>query len=45
MNMKRSKLPDYDYMAAYIRVQEKLAIADAVKLKDKIIAETKAIAA
>ena len=32
--------PDFEYMAAYIRVQEKLAIADAVKLKDRIIAET-----
>ena len=36
-------LPDYNYMTAYIRAQEKLAIADAVKLKDRIIAETKAI--
>lgn len=34
-------LLDYDYMSAYIRVQEKIAIADAVKLKDKIIAHTK----
>lgn len=32
--------PDFEYMAAYIRVQEKLAIADAVRLKDRIIAET-----
>ena len=35
--------PDYNYMAAYIRAQQKLAIADAVELKDLIIKETKRV--
>ena len=37
--------PDFDYMASYIRAQEKLAIADVIKLKDKSIAEAEAIIA
>lgn len=32
--------PDYDYMAAYIRAQQKQAIAEAVKLKDRIVTDT-----
>lgn len=35
--------PDYCYMEQYIRVQEKLAIRDAIQLKDRIIEETKCI--
>ena len=35
--------PDYSYMEQYIRVQEKLAIRDAIQLKDRIIEETKCV--
>lgn len=35
--------PDYTYMDQYIRAQEKLAIRDAVQVKDRIIEETKNI--
>lgn len=35
--------PDYTYMDQYIRVQEKLAIRDAVQIKERIIEETKNI--
>ena len=35
--------PDFDYMEEYIRIQKKLAIKDAVLLKDKIIEETKKV--
>lgn len=31
---------DFDYMVSYVRAQKKLAIADAVRLKDRIIRET-----
>ena len=34
---------DYDYMERYIRATEKLAIADAVKYKDKLIETTRQI--
>ena len=37
--------PDFEYMSAYIRAQQKLAIADVVRLKDRIIAETKHVVA
>ena len=37
--------PDFDFMAAYIRVQQKLAIADAIRLKDRIIEESKRVVA
>lgn len=35
--------PDFDYMGAYIRAQQKLAIADVVRLKDRIIEETRRV--
>lgn len=34
---------DFDYMERYIRAMEKLAIADVVKYKDKVIATTKQV--
>lgn len=36
---------DFDYMERYIRAMEKLAIADVVKYKDKVIATTKEVVA
>ena len=36
-------MPDYSYMEQYIRVQEKLAIRDAIQLKYRIIEETKCV--
>lgn len=36
---------DFDYMERYIRAIEKLAIADVVKYKDKVIETTKKIVA
>lgn len=35
--------PDFTYMTAYIRAQQKLAIADVVRLKDRIIEETRRV--
>lgn len=35
--------PDYAYIATYIKAQEKLAIRDAIELKDLIIKETKKV--
>lgn len=36
-------VPDFEYMEAYIKAQEKLAIKDVVLLKDKIIDKTKKV--
>lgn len=36
---------DFNYMEQYIRAMEKLAIADVVKYKDKVIAMTKEVVA
>ena len=38
-----SGVPDFEFMAAYIRAQQKLAIADVVRLKDRIIEETRRV--
>ena len=35
--------PDFDYMARYIRVIEKLTIANVVKYKDQVIDATKTL--
>lgn len=36
-------VPDFDYMKKYIKVIEKIVIADVVKYKDEVIAKTKEI--
>lgn len=41
--MKSSGTPDFDYMEQYIRALEKLAIADVVKYKDKVVEISKGI--
>lgn len=41
--VKSDGAPDFDYMERYIRAVEKLAIADVVRDKDRIIAATKQI--
>ena len=41
--VKPDGTPDFDYMERYIRAVEKLAIADVVRDKDRIIAATKQI--
>lgn len=41
--MKLSGTPDFDYMERYIRALEKLAIADVIKYKDKVVEISKGI--
>ena len=40
---KNGYIPDFEYMKKYIKVIEKLVIADVVKYKDEVIAKTKEI--
>ena len=41
--MKSSGTPDFDYMERYINALEKLAIANAVKYKNKVVEISKGI--
>lgn len=41
--MNSSGTPDFDYMERYIRALEKLAIADVVKYKNKVVETSKRI--
>jgi hypothetical protein len=41
--MNSSGIPDFDYMERYINALEKLAIADAVKYKNKVVEISKGI--
>ena len=40
---KDGYIPDFEYMERYIKAMEKVVIADVVKYKDGIIAQTKAL--
>ncbi|MCM1271180.1 MAG: hypothetical protein NC247_11265 [Ruminococcus flavefaciens] len=36
-------IPDFDYMEKYIRAMQKMVIADVVKYKDSVIAQTRKV--
>ena len=40
---KDGYIPDFEYMERYIKAMEKVVIADVVKYKDEVIAQTKAL--